>query len=158
MVGWHGFGLANLVRSMPSAELRVGSAVVSSAVSLAVCAGSPSTATSTSSYDVTCSLCPSDLDSLLLLGMFGVVPLGVATRPRAAKLARGGVNTTGTTISRGLTRFLYESKKDKPYQGDLNTSLSLESGCTHSQPEYTNHNTKNVLLYIPAHGFCCSEH
>ena len=90
MVGWHGFGLANLVRSMPSAELRVGSAVVSSAVSLAVCAGSPSTATSTSSYDMTCSLCPSDLDSLLLLGMFGVVPLGVATRPRAAKLARGG--------------------------------------------------------------------
>ena len=67
MVGWHGFGLANLVRSMPSAELRVGSAVVSSAVSLAVCAGSPSTATSTSSYDVTCSLCPSDLDALLLL-------------------------------------------------------------------------------------------
>ena len=73
MVGWHGFGLANLVRSMPSAELRVGSAVVSSAVSLAVCAGSPSTATSTSSYDVTCSLCPSDLDALLLLvvGIFG---------------------------------------------------------------------------------------
>ena len=55
------------VRSMPSAALRVGSAVVSSAVSLAVCAGSPSTATSTSSYDVTCSLCPSDLDVVLLL-------------------------------------------------------------------------------------------
>ena len=86
MVGWHGFGLANLVRSMPSAELRVGSAVVSSAVSLAVCAGSPSTATSTSSYDVTCSLCPSDLDALLLLlGMFGVA-LGSRA---SSKLARG---------------------------------------------------------------------
>ena len=90
MVGWHGFGLANLVRSMPSAELRVGSAVVSSAVSLAVCAGSPSTATSTSSYDVTCSLCPSDLDALLLLlGMFGVARFASSPRHDAAKLARG---------------------------------------------------------------------
>ena len=92
MVGWHGFGLANLVRSMPSAELRVGSAVVSSAVSLAVCAGSPSTATSTSSYDVTCSLCPSDLDALLLLlGMFGVARL--ASRDTAAQPnLRGGTD------------------------------------------------------------------
>ena len=62
--------IISLVRSMPSALLRVGSAVVSSAVSLAVCAGWPSTATSTSSYDVTCSLCPSDLDAMLLVANF----------------------------------------------------------------------------------------
>ena len=44
--------------------------------------------------------------------------------------------------STGRYRYrLYESK-DKPYQGDLNTSLPGERGYTHSQPAYTNHNTK----------------
>ena len=90
---------ASHMRSMPSAALRVGSAVVSSAVSLAVCAGSPSTATSTSSYDVTCSFCPSDLDVIRL-------PLDMA-------MAVARVNLRGAQVTGQSTRAKKKKKKRK---------------------------------------------